>query len=104
MIMWGVVVASGIATFAIRFSLIALFGRFKIHPTVESGLRFISPSVLAALTLPAVISPGGTIDPWNAMIPALVVSGLAAWYTRSIGAAIVTGLPALWLIQWLTRF
>jgi branched-subunit amino acid transport protein len=57
--------------------------------------------VLAALTLPAVLSPGGAFDPWNAFVPAAIIGGIAAWATKSIGAAILVGLPALWLLQWL---
>ena len=89
MTMWAVVIAAGAATFAMRFSFIALFGRVEIPPTLERALRYVAPAVLAALTVPAVLAP------------AAIVGGLAAWRTRSIGAAIVVGLPALWLLQWL---
>jgi branched-subunit amino acid transport protein len=99
--MWIVVIAAGITTFAIRFVFIGLFGRIEIPPTLERSLRYIAPAVLAALTLPAVLAPGGTFDPWNPFVPAAIIGGLAAWATKSIGAAIVVGLPALWLLQWL---
>ena len=101
MTMWIVVITAGIATFAIRFVFIGLFGRIEIPPTIERSLRYIAPAVLAALTLPAVLAPGGTFDPWNPFVPAAIIGGLAAWATKSIGAAIVVGLPALWLLQWL---
>jgi branched-subunit amino acid transport protein len=101
MTMWIVVITAGIATFAIRFVFIGLFGRIEIPPTLERSLRYIAPAVLAALTLPAVLAPGGTFDPWNPFVPAAIIGGLAAWATKSIGAAIVVGLPALWLLQWL---
>jgi branched-subunit amino acid transport protein len=99
--MWIVVITAGIATFAIRFVFIGLFGRIEIPPTLERSLRYIAPAVLAALSLPAVLAPGGTFDPWNPFVPAAIIGGLAAWATKSIGAAIVVGLPALWLLQWL---
>jgi branched-subunit amino acid transport protein len=57
--------------------------------------------VLAAITLPAILAPGAVFDPWNAFLPAAIVGGLAAWWTKSIGAAILVGLPALWLLTWL---
>jgi branched-subunit amino acid transport protein len=98
---WIVVITAGIATFAIRFVFIGLFGRIEIPPTLERSLRYIAPAVLAALTLPAVLAPGGTFDPWNPFVPAAIIGGIAAWATKSIGAAIVVGLPALWLLQWL---
>ena len=99
---WIVIIASGIATFAMRFSFIALFGRFSIPETVERALKYVAPSVLAALTLPALLAPGGTFDPWNVFVPAAVLGGLAAWRTKSIGAAIVVGMPALWILQAIT--
>ena len=101
MTMWIVVVLAGIATFAMRFSFIALFGKFEVPPQAERALKYVAPAVLAAITLPAILAPGGTFDPFNAFVPAAIVGGLAAWRTRSIGAAIVVGLPALWLLQWL---
>jgi branched chain amino acid efflux pump len=100
MTMWIVVILAGIATFSMRFSFIALFGRFDIPPTVERALRYVAPSVLAAITFPAILAPGGTLDPWNAFVPAAVVGGLVAWRTKSIGASILVGLPALWLLTW----
>jgi len=97
--MWAVVITAGVLTFAMRFVFIGLFGKFTVPPTLERGLRYIAPAVLAAFTLPAVISPGGAFDPWNALVPAAIIGGIAAWATKSIGAAILFGLPALWILQ-----
>jgi branched-subunit amino acid transport protein len=99
MTMWLVVVTAGVATFGMRFVFIGLFGKISVPPTLERGLRYIAPAVLAALTLPAVVSPGGTFDPWNVFVPAAIIGGIAAWATKSIGAAILVGLPALWVLQ-----
>ena len=99
---WLVILAAGVATFAMRFSFIALFGRYSIPPTVERALKYVAPSVLAALTLPAILAPGGAFDPWNVFVPAAIVGGLAAWRTRSIGAAIVAGMVTLWVLQAVT--
>ncbi len=100
MSMWFVVIAAGIATFAMRFSFIALFGRVGVPVPLERALRYVAPAVLAAITVPAIVAPGATFDPWNAFVPAAILGGIAAWRTKSIGAAIIVGLPALWLIQW----
>lgn len=98
-VMWTVVVVSGVATYAMRFSFIGLFGRISVPPAVERALKYIAPSVLAAITLPALLAPEGTFNPLNVYVPAAILGGLAAWKTRSIGAAIVVGLPSLWLFQ-----
>lgn len=99
MSMWVVVVVVGVLTFAIRYSFIGLFGRIAVPEPLERALRYIAPAVLAALVLPAVISPGTTFDPWNVFVPAAIAGGLAAWATKSIGAAILVGMPVLWVLQ-----
>jgi len=100
--MWVVVILAGIATFAMRFVFIALFGVITVPPLLERALRYVAPAVLAALAAPAIIAPDMTFAPTNPFVPAAIIGGLAAWYTKSIGAAILVGLPALWLILWLT--
>ncbi len=101
MTMWIVVVAAGLATFGIRLSFVALFGRFSVPARVEQALRYVAPAVLAALAVPGFVAPNGSIEPFNLFVPAAVLGGLAAWKTRSVAAAIAVGLPALWLFQWL---
>lgn len=101
MTMWIVVIVAGIATFGMRFSFIALFGRVGVPVQLERALRYVAPAVLAAITVPAVVAPGASFDPWNAFVPAAIIGGVAAWRTRSIGAAILVGLPALWVLEWM---
>lgn len=101
MSMWMVVVLAGTATFAMRFVFIALFKRIGVPPILERGLRYIPPAVLAAITFPALIAPGHVLDPINPFLPAALIGGVAAWRTKSIGAAITVGLPALWIINWI---
>jgi branched-subunit amino acid transport protein len=97
---WIVVIVVGLATFAMRFLFIALFGRIAVPRWLERSLAYVAPSVLAAITVPAVVAPGGTYELWNPFIPAVIVGGIAAWLSRSIGGAILAGLVALWIIQW----
>lgn len=98
---WAVVIIVGVATFAMRFVFIALFGKVEIPTWLERSLRYVAPSVLAAITVPVIIAPGGVVTLWNPLLPAAIIGGLAAWLTKSIGAAILFGMVALWLIQWL---
>jgi branched-subunit amino acid transport protein len=102
MTMWAVVILAGIATFAMRFFFIALFKKIAVPPTLERGLRYVAPAVLAAITLPAIIAPGHVWDPVNPFLPAAIIGGAAAWRTKSIGAAIAVGLPVMWLITWIS--
>ncbi len=45
MTMWIVVIVAGIATYAIRFVLIGLFGTIEVPPIIERALRYIAPAV-----------------------------------------------------------
>lgn len=98
---WIAITVAGIATYAMRFVFIALFGRVSVPAFLERALKYVAPAVLAAITLPALVSRDGTFDPINPFVGAAIVGGLAAYYTKSIGAAILIGLPALWLIDWM---
>ena len=102
MTIWVVVILAGIATFSMRFVFIALFGVVAVPPLLERALRYVAPAVLAALAVPAIVAPDKAFDLINPFVPAAIIGGLAAWYTKSIGAAIVVGLPVLWIVLWLT--
>lgn len=101
MTVWAVVILAGLATFAMRYVFIGLFGKIAIPETLERSLRYIAPAILAALVLPAVLAPDGSVALLNPYLFASIIGGAAAWKTKSIGAAIVIGLPALWLLRWL---
>lgn len=100
MTMWFVVVTVGITTFAMRFVFIGLFGRYEVPRWLERPLAYIAPAVLAAITVPAILAPGTNLDLASPFIPAALLGGIAAWKTKSIGAAIVVGLGTLWLLRW----
>lgn len=95
---WTVVFVVGIATFAIRFSFVALFGRVEtVPPRVETALRYVPSAVLAALVVPSllVVRPtlGATLV--NAELLAGTVAVVAAWHTEDIFATIVVGMVTL---------
>ena len=98
---WVVVIVVGVATFAMRFVFIALFGKIGIPMWLERSLRYVAPSVLAAIAVPAVLAPNGVVALWTPLLPAAIIGALAAWLTKSIGAAIVFGMIALWILQWI---
>ena len=54
--LWGLFVAVGVGTFAMRLSFIELYGQLRVPPLVSRALMYVPASVLAALVLPAFIS------------------------------------------------
>jgi len=90
----------GLITFAIRVSLIALFGRTDVSPGVRRSLRFVPPAVLMALAAPALVRPEGPIDLafTNPHLLAGLLAALIAWRTRNTLLTISTGMTALWVL------
>jgi branched-subunit amino acid transport protein len=91
----------GAITYGIRLSFILLWGKIKLPPTVQRGLRFVPVSVLSAIIFPEILRPGGAwnISPLNPRLLAGVIAALVAWRTRSAVLTIVVGMAALWGLQ-----
>ncbi len=46
-------------TFAIRYIMFPISGRFQFPKLFEQGLRYVPPVVLTAIIVPSVLMPGG---------------------------------------------
>lgn len=106
---WAVVLVVGVATFAVRFSFIYLFGRVDGVPSrLERALRFVPPAVLAALVAPALVSTPAAAT-GDAVIAALTddrllagaVAAAVAWRTQRMVATVVVGMVAFWTLRFL---
>lgn len=100
---WGATVALALGTLALRFSFIYLLGRVEPPDWFYRALRYIPPSVLAALVAPAVVLPQGDVG-WllgKEKLAAGILAALAAWRVRNMLATIVTGMAALALLEYL---
>lgn len=99
---WAVVVAAGVATFAIRGSFVYLFGRIDEVPTpVTRALRYVPPAVFAALVAPSLLVADGSLAlaPGNERLVAGVVAAAVAWYARGVFATIAAGMATLWILR-----
>jgi branched-subunit amino acid transport protein len=103
--LWVVIVAVGALTYLSRLSFIALFARRDMPALVSRALRFVPAAMLAAIVVPAVVLGGSGGEPALARerLAAALLASLVAWRTRRPAAAIVAGMAALWLMQWLLR-
>jgi len=98
---WAVVLVVGVATFAIRYSFVYLFGRIDgVPPRIEEALRFVPAAVLAALVAPAIVDPGPTLAATvlDDRFLAGAVAAVVAWYTENMFATIAVGLLTLWAV------
>lgn len=102
-VLWGVIVAVGVLTFAIRLSFIALFGYLDEVPDLaERALRYVPPAVLAALVVPAlvVIQPEAGSLALDRLL-AGTLAGAVAWRTENVFATMGVGMGVLWVMRFL---
>jgi branched-subunit amino acid transport protein len=101
---YGIIIGMALVTFAIRYVLFAAAGKLAFPPWFEDLLRFIPPSVLAAIIAPAVLAPQGTQIVIHVSSPhlmgALVALGVGMG-TRNLFAVIISGMGTFWLWQWI---
>jgi branched-subunit amino acid transport protein len=97
---------AGAGTFAIRLSWLAFARAGAIPAPVRDALRFVTPAVLAAIILPAVLYAGAradlSVNAGNERIPAAVAAVLIAYATRNVWLTIAAGMAALWALKAVT--
>ena len=100
---WLVMLFGGLITFGIRFSLIYLFGKFKIPETMRKALHYVPPAVLSAIIFPELLLHDGTLNVSleNTRLLAGLIAVLVAWFSRNTLITIVVGMLALLLLQFL---
>ena len=57
--LWLIVVAAGIGTYGIRMSVLVFVHHSALPRPARNALRFVTPAVLAAIILPAVVYTRG---------------------------------------------
>ena len=99
---WLAIVGVGLVTFLLRASFIVFADPQRFPLFFRRALGFVPPAVLAAIVAPGLMLNQGALDLTLAN-PRWIAGGLAiivAARTRSVLAAIVSGMGALWLLQW----
>ena len=99
---WLAIAAVSATAFALRAAFIVFADPHRFPRAFREALRFVPPSVLAAIVVPGLLLVNGSPDlslanpRWIAGMLAIVVAAL----TRTAVAAIASGMTALWLLQW----
>jgi branched-subunit amino acid transport protein len=98
---WLVIVGAGVVTFLTRASFIVFADPHKFPHAFRVALAFVPAAVLAAIVVPGLVMPNGTLD-FTLSNPRLV-AGLAAVAVavkvRNPLVSIVAGMVALWGLQ-----
>ncbi|WNZ22453.1 AzlD domain-containing protein [Leptolyngbya sp. NK1-12] len=92
-----------IVTFLIRYPVLAMSGRLQLAPWFLQLLRFVPPTVLTAIVVPAVLMPNDQLwlDFTNArLIGAIAAVGIGVW-RKNLLLTIVVGMLVFFIWQWL---
>ena len=94
---WLIMIAGGLITFGMRFSLIYLFGRFEIPETLRRALHYVPPAVLSAIIFPELFYRDGNLDlAWtNTRLLAGLIAIAVAWFSKNTLLTIIVGLIVL---------
>jgi branched-subunit amino acid transport protein len=98
---WMIMLALGVGTFLIRYSLIGLMGKIHIPPRIERAFRFIPASMLSALVVSQLASYArSSVSPLTNpyYLAALVACGVA-WKTRNTLLTVFMGMIVLWVLR-----
>ena len=96
---WIVVLLAGLGSYAFRLSMILAADRVRMPMQLEHASGFVSPAAFAALAMTSVAGAviGAGVGQATPPIVAVAVAVLAVLRTGSPVAALLAGMPALWL-------
>lgn len=93
-----------LVTFLIRYILFPLSGRIQFSDNVQRALKYVPPSVLTAIIVPAAVIPDGRTLNWTYTNPYLVgavATVLIGWFSKNLLCTIVGGMVSFALWQWI---
>ncbi len=101
MTFWLTIIGMGVVTYVTRLSFVLLLGQVEIPHVIRRALRLTPSAVFAAIILPELLRPGGTLDisAGNPRLLAGVLAGLVAWRTQNVLLTVGVGMAALWTLQ-----
>jgi branched-subunit amino acid transport protein len=100
---WLIMIAGGLITFGMRFSLIYLFGRFEVPETMKRALHYVPPAVLSAIIFPELFYRDGNLDfSWtNARLLAGLIAIAVAWFSKNTLLTIIVGMIVLLIFNFI---
>jgi len=91
-----------LVTFLIRYPVLALVGKIGMPKRMFDALRYIAPSVLAAIVIPVVLLPNDKpIQQPAEAIPlvATLLAALVMWRSKNLLATVVVGIAAFLILR-----
>ena len=103
LILLGVFVMAGAATYLTRLSFIALEGKLRLPGWFRHALQFVPAAILTALITPDLLLRNGALALGfdnHRLLAAIVAVVVGAW-SRSVGLTIAIGMGVLILLEML---
>jgi len=94
-------IAGGLGTLLLRASFLTLVPGDRLPNWARRGLRYVPPSVLAALAVPAFVPSAWPPEGPAALVRPLaaIAAVLVAWKSGNIFVTIGTGMGVLWVLN-----
>jgi branched chain amino acid efflux pump len=101
---WTVVLAAGFGSYLFRLSMIGAPGWIRLPARLDDSAAMVAPSAFAALAVTNIAGSvlGAGVPQAIAPIAAAAVAVLAVVRTGSTYAAVLAGMPTLWILTALT--
>jgi len=98
---WLVIVAAGLGSYLFRISMVVLADRVTMPEQLERASTFVAPAAFAALAAGgfAANTAGVDVARWTAPLAAVVVAVIAVRRTGRPYAALLAGMPTLWVLS-----
>ncbi|MBM3129577.1 MAG: AzlD domain-containing protein [Chloroflexi bacterium] len=93
------ILGMALVTFATRYSMIVILGRWQVPRAVTLALTFVPMAAFAAIIAPEILLQKNEIALVNARFIAGLAAILVAAFTRRIMLTIIVGMATLWLVQ-----
>jgi branched-subunit amino acid transport protein len=98
---WLVIVAAGLGSYLFRISMVVLADRVTMPAQLERASSFVAPAAFAALAAGGIAANTAGVDlaGWIAPLAAVVVAVVAVHRTGRPYAALLAGMPTLWVLS-----
>jgi branched-subunit amino acid transport protein len=100
MTVWIVILAVGLGSYLFRLSMILLVDRITLPSLLDRASGFVAPAAFAALAAGSVATACTSVGASQAAAPLVAVAAavIAVLRTGSSYAAILVGMPTLWIM------
>ena len=91
-----------LVTFLIRYPVLALVGKVDMPKRIFEALRYVAPSVLAAIVIPAVLLPNNKPiqrPPDAIPLVATLLAALVMWRSKNLLATVIAGIVTFLILR-----